>query len=108
MARKPHPFALAAKGKSVALSLSSVVDILAAPVLHAALLKALERRRPIVIDAAPVERISTPAIQVLLAAAKAADAAKLDFRVESPSPAVVSAFADLGLTPALDQWSATA
>jgi anti-anti-sigma regulatory factor len=108
MGRKPHPFALSGKGKSVALTLSPVVDILAAPDLHAALLKALERGRTIAIDAAPVERISTPAIQVLLAAAKAAEAAKLKFRVTNPSPALVSAFADLGLKPTLDQWSATA
>jgi chemotaxis protein CheX len=108
MGRKSHPFALSSKGKSVTMPLSAVVDILATPDLHAALLKALERDRPIVIDGAPVERISTPAIQVLLAAAKAADAAKLKFRMDNPSPALVSAFADLGLKPALDQWSATA
>lgn len=58
------------------------------------------------IDGSDVERVGTPAVQLLLAAAKAVAAEGRSFALRSPSAALAAAFLDLGLASELDCWSA--
>ncbi len=56
------------------------------------------------VDAATVERMSTPCAQVLLAAARAADAASTTFKIVNCSDAFRMALADLGLAAEFAKW----
>lgn len=58
----------------------------------------------VVLDASAVERMSTPCMQVVLAAGLAADAATLSFRIDSASDAFRVAVADLGLQQHFINW----
>lgn len=58
------------------------------------------RTQPFVIDAAAVERITTPAFQILLSSAIWCQRQGLqNIQVTNPSPAFMQAYADLGLMP---------
>jgi anti-anti-sigma regulatory factor len=61
-----------------------------------------------VLDAAQVDRLSTPCIQVLLAAGKSAEAGAGRIQLAQASDAFVAAFSDLGLFAALMSWQAEA
>jgi len=76
--------------------------------LRDGLQKALKRGKPIVLDAAQVDRLSTPCIQVLLAAGKSAEAAAGRIVLAQASDAFVAAFSDLGLFANLMSWQAEA
>jgi anti-anti-sigma regulatory factor len=58
------------------------------------------------IDAAPVARLSTPCVQVLLAAGRAADNAAIPFKIVGSSDAFRAAIADLGLGAHFQKWMA--
>jgi two-component system chemotaxis response regulator CheY len=76
------------------IKLPAVLDQAAAEGFLGTLLRAVESDSPIRLDASAVETITTPCIQVLLAAARANDR----LTVADPSEAMVSAFRDLGLS----------
>ena len=65
---------------------------------------ALLNRGAVTLDAAAVERMSTPCIQVLLATARSADAAGMSFVVRNASAPFLTALADLGLQPEFSKW----
>jgi chemotaxis protein CheX len=98
---------LVANGKKESrVTLGPVLDIRAAGPLHAGLKKALRRGKPIVLDAAQVDRLSTSSIQVLLAASKSVEAAAGRIVLAQASDAFVAAFSDLGLFAKLMSWQA--
>lgn len=66
--------------------------------------KAIEQGRPLCVHAGAVDALSTADVQILLAAAMAAQARALEFRVVAPSTPFVAAFGDLGLREILDSW----
>lgn len=66
--------------------------------------KAIEQGRPLCVDAGAVDALSTADVQILLAAAMAARARALEFRVVAPSTPFVAAFDDLGLREILESW----
>jgi chemotaxis protein CheX len=101
------PVQLAGGKKDSRITLGAVLDIRAAAPLRDALQKAVKRGKPILIDAGQVARLSTPCIQVLLAAGKDGDAAARMTLVQT-SDAFVSAFSDLGLFANLMSWQAEA
>ncbi len=76
-----------------AIVLPAVLDLSAAESFLATMLQAGESEEPVRLDASAVETITLPCIQILLAA-KRADAR---LSVADPTPAFLSAFADLGL-----------
>jgi anti-anti-sigma regulatory factor len=90
--------------KDTRISLGPVFDIRAAGPLREALLKALKRGKPVTVDAAQVERLSTPCIQVLLAAGKTAEAGGGRLALAQASDAFIAAFSDLGLFASLMSW----
>lgn len=73
----------------------------AAEPLRAALVAAIDGGGALVLDGAAVERVSTACLQVLVAAARAAAAAGLAFRITDPTPVLSGAVADLALQDAL-------
>ena len=73
--------------------LPAVLDFAAAEGFQAALIEKLQAGQPLRLDASAVETLTTPCIQLILAAAKSHQVA-----ISSPSAAFSSAFSDLGLT----------
>jgi anti-anti-sigma regulatory factor len=57
-----------------------------------------------VLDAVSVERVSTNAVQVLIAASREGAPAEPRFHLRNPSPALVAGFAELGLAEHLESW----
>ncbi|MBL8669606.1 MAG: STAS domain-containing protein [Alphaproteobacteria bacterium] len=86
------------------LRLAPVNDVVAAPALKRALLELSKAGRRIAIDAEGVERITTPCVQVLLAARRALASAGHELLVGPSSPAFRLAFDDLGLSEELQLW----
>ncbi len=80
-----------------ALRLAAYLDAAAADPLLGELQQRIARRDSIRLDGTDVERIATQCVQVLVAAALAARAHGLLFRVEAPSAALSGALGDLGL-----------
>ena len=111
MGKRPslaEPVLVASGKKESRITLGPVLDIRAAGPLRDGLQKALKRGKPIVLDAAQVDRLSTPCIQVLLAAGKTAEAGGGRIQLAQASDAFVAAFSDLGLFAALMSWQAEA
>jgi anti-anti-sigma regulatory factor len=108
MAKKEPSLAepvLVANGKKESrITLGPVLDIRAAVPLRDGLQKALKRGKPLILDAAQVDRLSTPCIQVLLAAGKSAEGADNPMVLAHASDAFVAAFTDLGLFADLMSW----
>lgn len=86
------------------IELPSLLDLPLAAELRDTLLDALARDTgaDLVLKAGAVERASTAAIQVLLAARAAYAAAARRLEIETPSPALAAAFGHLGLGGDLD------
>ena len=103
-----EPVLVANGKKDSRITLGPVLDIRAASPLRDGLQKALKRGKPIVLDAAQVDRLSTPCIQVLLAAGKSVEAAASRIVLAQASDAFVAAFSDLGLFANLMNWQAEA
>lgn len=59
---------------------------------------------PVKLDAGDVERMSTPSVQVILAAGRAADAAGIDFKIVNASDAFRNGLQDLGLQAEFKNW----
>ena len=83
--------------------LPAILDITRAQDLHATMI-ARVKGGAVVVDASAVERVSTPCIQVLLAAARSAEQVGTSFRISNASEALVAALADLGLSEEFKNW----
>jgi anti-anti-sigma regulatory factor len=103
-----EPVLVANGKKDSRLTLGPVLDIRAAAALRDGLQKALKRGKPVIVDAAQVDRVSTPCIQVLLAAGKSAEGGACRIVLAQASDAFVTAFSDLGLFAKLMSWQAEA
>ena len=80
-----------------AWQLAAELDVTAADALLAGLQRRVAEREPVLIDGSAVERISTACVQVLAAAAIAAQAGGLPFDAFAPSAIMRQAITDLGL-----------
>ncbi|NNE22763.1 MAG: STAS domain-containing protein [Rhizobiales bacterium] len=97
-------FRVSTRADKTYCDLGVTLDLRAAPPLKAALLRALDKQRPLTLDAGSVERLSTACIQLLVACGMAFKSAGLDLTLNEPSEIFSAAFADLGLEPELQQW----
>lgn len=86
-------------------SLPATLDLTAARDLRERL-TAMLSGNGVVLDMSAVERLSTPCIQVLLAAGRGAEAAKVSFQIVDASDAFRAAVADLGLETQFCNWVA--
>lgn len=94
-----------AAGEAVCLKLDPRLDGQAAAVLGDRLRHAVRDGMAVTLDADAVERMTTNAAQVLLAADEAAAADGKALVVRSPSDVFLSAFADLGVPAETMHWS---
>jgi chemotaxis protein CheX len=78
-------------------ALPAMLDLTAAEPLHRGLLDRVRAGEPIIVVGAAVERVSTAAIQVLIAAATETRSRGNSFLLRDPSPTLTSAMADLGV-----------
>lgn len=96
-----------AAGNENRLSLTPVLDLRVAEPLLQAFREAVEHGGELVIDASMVERMSTPCIQILLAATAELETKGVPFSLFGPTDAFIEAFDDLGLFPVLMKWKVT-
>jgi chemotaxis protein CheX len=87
--------------KPIAQVLPSSLELAAAESLRRKLQDKIRGARPIVLVGSAVERVSTPCLQVLVAASKTAAEHGLSFVLREPSKVLLDALADLGLEQAL-------
>lgn len=85
--------------------LPQVLDLSLAQALRDRVAEGL-RAGALTVDAGAVERVSTPCLQVLLAAGRAAEQAGTSYSIVNASDAFGSALADLGLRTAFSKWIA--
>lgn len=90
--------------ESVILKLPGTLDIVMAGALKEALLYARSLNKKLVLDGSDVEQLSTPAIQLILAAQVELSEAGFEAVLLRPSEEFASAFDDLGLFSALMKW----
>lgn len=86
------------------LEMGSSLDMQTAETLAGLLREAAGQSRPVVIDASEVERVSTSAVQLLLAMDRAMAGPEKDLTLENPSAAFMDAFADCGIRQANMNW----
>ena len=91
------------EGKTI--SLPSVLNLGVAESLREQFVEQSIQETSIVIDASEVETITTPCIQVLLAADRAMEEAGGSFSLKLSSPPFQAAFQDLGLNVIFEKWS---
>jgi chemotaxis protein CheX len=86
-----------------AFALPAILDITKAQELRGHMVERLNCGA-VLVDASAVDRVSTPCIQVLLAAARSADLAGTSFGIANASEALRAALADLGLQAEFKNW----
>jgi anti-anti-sigma regulatory factor len=89
---------------AVNLDMGSSLDMNSAEALAELLREAVSVGQPVIIDAASVERVSTSAIQLLLAADQALASAGCECALSNPSNFFLAAFADCGIQPGDMSW----
>jgi chemotaxis protein CheX len=87
------------------LSLPDDLDLPVAPALVESLRLAFNDYSDIVVIAATVERVSTAAVQALVAATRHAEQSGQRFAIAAPSDVLVDVCTDLGLDSWLKEWS---
>lgn len=85
----------------MAEALPSSLELAAAEPLCRKLQDKIRDARPILLVGSAVERISTPCLQILVAASKSARARGVSFALREPSKVLLDALVDLGLEQAL-------
>lgn len=88
------------------LALSGNIDMSETITFRDDLMRALAEGRPVRVDAGTVNRVGTPAIQVMLAGFRSAQAEGVSFVLAAASEVVRSAFEDLGLNNELNMMLA--
>ncbi|GLH81196.1 hypothetical protein SSBR45G_61050 [Bradyrhizobium sp. SSBR45G] len=87
----------------VAHALPQMLDLTQATQLREEMIR-IVNAGSVVLDASGVERMSTPCVQILLAAARGARAANKSFKIKQASELFRTAIADLGLRHEFDNW----
>jgi anti-anti-sigma regulatory factor len=96
----------APRQRAKALALPAILDIGNAQELMDSLVAALEQSPVLRLNGSKTAQVSTPGVQVLLAASQSAQAGGGRLVLSSPSPALREAFDSLGLPNQLKEWSA--
>lgn len=91
----------------VTIILPAMLDMQSCSQLYQDLTEGLSVQQQIVLDASGIERITTPAIQLILAAAVTAQSKAKQVMISRPASVFMLAMEDLGLTPLLTPYIAT-
>lgn len=94
-----------ATGNSGTLALEPVSGMTTIQALHKSLQQALKNAPNLTIDAGKVERITSPAFQLLIAAARSLEEGGGRLTLANPTEPFVQAARDLGLDQTIQQWS---
>lgn len=86
--------------------LPAVMDVQATGILKRHLMEQIECGGSVVIDAEALERVSTPALQCLIAAQIYFAELGRDFSIARPAPCLLAAVADMGIHELLGGVSA--
>ena len=92
---------------ALVIDLACDLDLSVAGELKDQLLDAVHGDSDLVVDASSVERLTTPCVQILIAAARSLTEQGSGLVLKSPSEPFVSAFSDLGLSAVMQQWVET-
>jgi anti-anti-sigma regulatory factor len=92
--------------RAKAIALPAILDIGNAQELQESLGAALEGSPVLRLNGSKTQQVSTPGVQVLLAAAQSAEAGGGRLVLSSPSQALQEAFGSLGLSNQLNEWRA--
>jgi len=84
--------------------LDSVIDLVTVDHLREQLLPAIAADGTVVVDAHAVECLTTPGVQLLLAASRSAAECGQRFHLINPSETVVNVFGELGLSAMIEEW----
>lgn len=93
--------------KQLSYTLPREMDLLAAEGLKADLVKLLQDDGNLVIDGSSVERLSTPCVEILVAADAAFTETQRTFEISNPSASLCEAMETLGLATNIEKWSAS-
>lgn len=91
--------------KKATIELVPFLDLVAAMPLKESLVEAFDGHSVVEVDGAGVEFVSTPCVQLLLAAKRTAQTSMTDFVIKKPSEAMLTAFKDLGVEAELGKGS---
>ena len=97
----------AQKDLASTIKLGSVMDLSTAAALKGEILEVIDAANGMGVDAAEVESLTTPCVQILVAAGLAMEQRDQDFFIDNATPAVRAAFQDLGLGSSFERWSKT-
>lgn len=92
---------------SETLQLSSIMDLLAAEGLKDRVVSILDAEEALVIDASEVSRITTPCVQIIIAASKELQTNDNDLKLVASSSVFDDAMRDLGFESFLNNWRAS-
>ena len=90
---------------AVNLNMGCSLDLQTADALAELLREAVNAGQSVVIDATSVERVSTSAVQLLLATDRALAAAGCTLALSNPSDPFLAAFAECGIQPDEMSWT---
>jgi chemotaxis protein CheX len=93
--------------KPQSFTLPREMDLLAAESLKTTLIGLLQQGGDCLLDGSRVERLSTPCIEVLVAAENAFSETQHSFHVSDPSPGLRDALESLGLADRIEKWRAS-
>jgi anti-anti-sigma regulatory factor len=91
-------------GSAMRLDAGPNLDIQAAEILASLLYEAADSGKPLIVDASSVERMSTSAVQLFLAADRSFAETTSALTLRNPSDTFMAAFADCGVRPQQMNW----
>jgi len=89
------------------VQLPDILNLAVAENLRDTFIQHLTVETRLTLDAQMVDTITTPCIQVIIAAGQSLEENGNSLAVINPSPAFTAAFSDLGFTDFFDKWSST-
>ncbi|NVK18304.1 MAG: STAS domain-containing protein [Methylocystaceae bacterium] len=98
-------FEIKVENEKAIIRLQPILDMSASDDLLESLRSCIPAHKKMVLDAGDVERVSTPCIQVLLAAAKKMKQVGGQFSIENVTPKFEQSMRELGLSEYLNSWS---
>jgi chemotaxis protein CheX len=87
------------------ISLPGILNLGMAESLREEFIQCLAANSEIIIDAQKVDNITTPCLQIIIAAGRSMEESESCLILKNPSTAFTDAFRDLGLTNFIEEWS---
>lgn len=92
-------------GNEDMFELPNILNLSVAEDLREIFIESVSTDSDLLINAENVETITTPCMQVLIAAGRTLEEKDHKLQIHSPSPAFIAAFNDLGFNEFIEKWS---